>query len=101
MKKFRGSVKIQKVFFDKESNGISIHRNKSNRLIFTENYEVNNTCKLIQYLQPERTNIEDNAVIGTFKNFCNIPAVVGRCYSLSTVDNCSEMETSLVLSLLP
>ena len=60
MKKFTRRVKIQEVFFDKESNDISIHRNKSNRPIYTENHEVNNICNLIEYLQPEKTNIEDN-----------------------------------------
>ena len=56
-------MKIQEVFFDKESNDISIHRNKSNRPIFTENHEVNNICNLIEYLQPERTIIQDNLTI--------------------------------------
>ena len=51
MKKFTRRVKIQEVFFDKESNDICIHRNKSNRPIFTENHEVNNICNLIEYLK--------------------------------------------------
>ena len=53
-------AKIQEVFFDKESNDISIHRNKSNRPIFTVNHEVNNICNLTEYLQTEKTNIEAN-----------------------------------------
>ena len=63
MKRFTRRVKIQEVFFDKESNDISIQRKKSNRPIFTGNHAVNNICDLIEYFQPERTDIEDNFTI--------------------------------------
>ena len=60
IKDFTRRIKIKDVFWDKEANDGSIHRNKSNRPIFTDNYKVNNVCNLIEILQSEKTNCKDN-----------------------------------------
>ena len=57
---FTRKVKIRDVSWDQEYNDESIHRNKSNRPIFTQNHEVNNICNLIEILQPDQKQVEDN-----------------------------------------
>ena len=60
MKDFTRKIKFHDVFSDKENEDISIHRNKSNRQIYTQNQEINNICNLIELLQPIRVHTNDN-----------------------------------------
>ena len=60
MKDFTRKIKIHDVFSDKENEDISIHRNKSNRQIYTQNQEINDICNLIELLQPIRVHTNDN-----------------------------------------
>ena len=60
IKDFTRKIRIRDVFWGKESNDESLHRNKSNRPVFTDNQEINNICKLTEILQPENINAADN-----------------------------------------
>ena len=60
MKDFTRKIKIHDIFSNKENEDISIHRNKSNRQIYTQNQEINNICNLIELLQPHRVHTNDN-----------------------------------------
>ncbi len=60
IKDFTRKIKIKDVFHNKENADISLHRNKSNRTIHTQNSEINQICDFIELLKPEYINMRDN-----------------------------------------
>ena len=57
---FTRKIKILEVFANKESEDVSLHRNKSNRPIHTSNKEINTICNFIELLEPDKHFAKDN-----------------------------------------
>jgi len=60
IKDFTRKVKIREVFSDKENDDISIHRNKSNKQILSNNPEINSICNFMELLEPTKHLVKDN-----------------------------------------
>ena len=60
IKDFTRKVKIREIFWGQENDDESLHRNKSNRPIFTKNSEINQICNFMELLQLDKIFSKDN-----------------------------------------